>query len=167
MEKLHCAGCSACWWLDGQPVCKGGCRSFDVQEPLPFTFVRVAPFEWCFNEEKVISIYPALFGYRVTLREAGSYQFDANWCAGHEYKHIRLLLNAMANYVLADVIPPFSSKVKPYFDDPEFCKTISVAMGITCIDFSWETYKLLRETCPVQAPPVSGIRTRIQSWNTL
>lgn len=59
-------------------------------------------------------------GRRVTIREPNAMYFQANWCAGKKQEDLNKLLGLAKAVVEQDLRYPFYSKIKPYFNDPEF-----------------------------------------------
>lgn len=115
-----------------------------------YVLTRYTPYAFFHKEsEMIIEVVQVAFGYRVTLRGLGDGGLEANWCAGKEYENILFLLECMAGYVLQDKRPPFQSRIKPYFRDPDFIKEIEPYRAAGVLDFPVSMYELLKIICPV------------------
>ena len=77
------------------------------------------------HEDTYIEVTETIFrGKRVCIRPVNSYYYLANWCAGAEEFHKDRLI-AAAKYVIENELEyPFCSKIKPYFNDPEFLEWV-------------------------------------------
>lgn len=78
------------------------------------------------HEGYIIEIQKTIFGgRRVCIREGddpGMF-YLANWCAGAEQEHCQKLVG-LAIALIEREMPKFpaESRIKPYFNDPDFCE---------------------------------------------
>lgn len=63
-------------------------------------------------------------GRRITVRDIDSDFFDCNWCAGNLPEHAFKLVGLAKLMVEQDLDLPFSSRIKPYFNDADFSKKV-------------------------------------------
>jgi len=91
-----------------------------------------------------IGLYPVMFGVRVRAGFVGSHYSHLDWCAGASPEHIQSLYKIAVTILEARSEDRFCfngipgvSRVKPYFNDPEFLKEIA---------------KLLEASLPAETP---------------
>ena len=79
---------------------------------------------WRIDQNKIpleIELWLTIFGgIRITLLTKCGLSYHLNWCAGPKLSDVNYLLSkVMPAYESGRII--FDSKIKPYFNDPEFC----------------------------------------------
>lgn len=86
-------------------------------------------FERLISEDGKIEmgIHPVLFGYRVRAGYIGSMSYNFDWCGGDGQSQVEMLYSIAKNILehknnFEGI--PVCSKVKPFYNDPEFVKHI-------------------------------------------
>lgn len=75
--------------------------------------------------DHVIEINCTVFKqYRVCIREVDSVYYITNWCAGPDENHVQILMKVSALAISRGLVDQLkhSSRIKPYFNDPDFVK---------------------------------------------
>lgn len=77
-----------------------------------------------------MGVWPTIFGYRVRAGYVGSPYIHLDWCAGGDqnqverlYSILYAILNNRAQENVFAKLPP-CSKIKPYYNDSDFCMEI-------------------------------------------
>lgn len=74
-----------------------------------------------------IGIYPVLFGKRIRAGYVGSDFVIIDWCCGSDQEYLKIAYSILLGYMqnggkFSDL--PGSSNIKPWYNDPEFCKEV-------------------------------------------